>query len=186
MAHRTQYYRLVGTPRPKPSQLPEHFLSRTKFEGIYECHFCFRVHGTTECALFEKLKATQTDEQFDAIMLIASALRAHEQQPPAQEHQSKVRPRTTQMPRDVGRHLYVIRNPITNHIKIGHTRNIQQRFRALQNGNSVELELVQVFRGCGHLETELHMHFSEHRQMGEWFAVSVGEALLAIDRITQS
>ena len=67
-------------------------------------------------------------------------------------------------------------------LKIGVTRNIQHRFGSLQTGSPIELRL-----GFGLLvqkphavEWALHKYFENKRVKGEWFNITIAEALLAL------
>jgi hypothetical protein len=54
-------------------------------------------------------------------------------------------------------------------LKIGHTRNINNRLRQLQVSSPVKLEVINLIKGDVNLEKELHNRFKELRVNGEWF-----------------
>lgn len=55
-------------------------------------------------------------------------------------------------------------------IKIGFTKNIRQRMKALQTGLSEQIEVVFALRGGKVLEAHLHAMFKSQRLHGEWFS----------------
>lgn len=54
-------------------------------------------------------------------------------------------------------------------VKIGRTRDIDARMKALSIGSPVPLRVVHLIPQAGYLEKELHELFSAHRRHGEWF-----------------
>ena len=54
-------------------------------------------------------------------------------------------------------------------IKFGYTRNIEDRFKTLQIGSPVLLELLGKADGRIHLEQKLHRLLAASRSHGEWF-----------------
>ena len=54
-------------------------------------------------------------------------------------------------------------------LKIGHTRNINNRLSQLQVSTPIKLELINLIKGDVNLEKELHQKFKELRVNGEWF-----------------
>jgi hypothetical protein len=57
-------------------------------------------------------------------------------------------------------------------VKIGYSKHVAQRVRALRTGSSVPLELWFSFDGTRELEKELHWRFRRDRSHGEWFHLS--------------
>ena len=64
--------------------------------------------------------------------------------------------------------VYFLRDP-TGFVKIGTSINVAQRVAELQAANPRELTLVVSIPGDQAVELELHAHFAEHRERGEWF-----------------
>jgi hypothetical protein len=54
-------------------------------------------------------------------------------------------------------------------IKIGHTANLEKRFRGIRTCSPIDLQLLAVVAGDGSTESELHILFKKHRSHGEWF-----------------
>jgi hypothetical protein len=54
-------------------------------------------------------------------------------------------------------------------VKIGYTRNPEQRLQSLQHASAEPLQLLAYFEGDMKNEQELHERFAEHRIRGEWF-----------------
>ena len=67
--------------------------------------------------------------------------------------------------------VYAIRNADTGHIKLGISRNPEQRLKQLQTANSAKLELVAYRKAVNGFQDEkqLHNDNSEYRIRGEWF-----------------
>lgn len=76
-----------------------------------------------------------------------------------------------------GPRVYFVQARDGGAIKIGHTIDLEQRFRALQTGSPVDLVLLGSVEGDGKLEKELHYDLRADRVRGEWFRPS--EAVLA-------
>lgn len=76
--------------------------------------------------------------------------------------------------------VYVIR--CGRFVKIGTSRNVAERLRALQTGNAERVELVGVLYGGNHLEGTLHRRFARHHVRGEWFTLRVLPDLLDMIR----
>lgn len=70
--------------------------------------------------------------------------------------------------------VYLIRNSMTNHYKIGITNNVQDRLQHLQTANSAKLELLTSVKTSDPplLEKELHTKFAVKRLEGEWFKLT--------------
>ncbi len=56
-------------------------------------------------------------------------------------------------------------------VKIGKSKNVRDRLKALQTGNSDKLEILKTFKThmAKKVEKALHKKFSEYRGLGEWF-----------------
>lgn len=54
-------------------------------------------------------------------------------------------------------------------VKIGHSKNIDGRVRALQTAHPGELELIGTIAASVHSERQLHDILSDYRTTGEWF-----------------
>lgn len=65
------------------------------------------------------------------------------------------------------RNTYIIRNPVTNDIKIGMSINPGERIKGLGHASGVELEVLAVI--SEDIERKLHEKFKEYRSHGEWF-----------------
>lgn len=59
-------------------------------------------------------------------------------------------------------------------VKIGTTKNVSIRSRIsdMQTGNPNKMELLGIMLGDERVESNLHAHFSDIRQSGEWFLYS--------------
>ncbi|MBB1074171.1 GIY-YIG nuclease family protein [Rhodoferax sp. 4810] len=68
-------------------------------------------------------------------------------------------------------YVYAIRERETGHVKLGISRNPQQRLRQLQTGNSSTLELVAYRKAENRFADEraLHADADVYRLRGEWF-----------------
>lgn len=81
-------------------------------------------------------------------------------------------------------HVYVIAAK-DGPVKIGMAKDVHRRFGALKTGSPVALALAYVAAVSGSartLERDVHRLLAEKQFMGEWFAVSVEEAVIAIER----
>ncbi len=65
--------------------------------------------------------------------------------------------------------VYFILDTVAKAIKIGFSRNVEQRFNAFQVGNLNPLRLLAVQEGGRAKELELHRRFSAHKLRSEWF-----------------
>lgn len=70
---------------------------------------------------------------------------------------------------DRGRHLYLISDVDKTILKIGMANDCDSRFKRIQTGNHLHLELLFVLEEKGHLENEVFKKFSKFRLSGEWF-----------------
>ena len=66
-------------------------------------------------------------------------------------------------------HLYFIQMDETGYIKIGRSKNPQQRLKTLQTGCPKRLRLILVLERNGHREAEFHQLLGRWRTLGEWF-----------------
>ena len=64
-------------------------------------------------------------------------------------------------------YLYAIRG--AGMIKIGRSVSPELRFKAIQSGSPVRLELVGYVKGDHAQERRMHRKFKEYRSHGEWF-----------------
>lgn len=71
---------------------------------------------------------------------------------------------------------YIIQCEATGLVKIGRSKNVVERLRALQYVSPTPLSPLAFLRG-GLAEHKLHFAFSGHREHGEWFRLS-DDALL--------
>lgn len=70
---------------------------------------------------------------------------------------------------------YIIRDPLSNRVKIGTSRHPTRRLRALQAYSPNDLEVLLLVDPCffhGSDERELHQRFAKDRLHGEWFTYS--------------
>ena len=75
-------------------------------------------------------------------------------------------------------YVYAIRNTTTGNIKLGISRNPEQRLKQLQTGNDCALELVACIKAENRFQDETalhHAHASAHIR-GEWFDQSAASA----------
>lgn len=70
-------------------------------------------------------------------------------------------------------HVYLVRAD-TGDFKIGKTKSLVGRLKAMQTGSPYKLELVHSIAtdNMSELEAELHFQFSAKRSEGEWFQLS--------------
>lgn len=76
-------------------------------------------------------------------------------------------------------YVYAIRNATTGNIKLGISRNPEQRLKQLQTGNDCALELVAYSRAENRFQDEAalhHAHAAAHIR-GEWFDKSAAFAI---------
>ena len=81
--------------------------------------------------------------------------------------------------------VYIIKNPLTDTVKIGVAHDVQKRLQQLQTGAGVELELLYQSVVCSNaysIESDVHSHFSDYRTFGEWYKVPVDEAIDYLER----
>jgi hypothetical protein len=68
--------------------------------------------------------------------------------------------------------VYAIQNTETGSVKLGISRNPEQRLKQLQTGNDCKLELIQFRRAKNGFADEVAMHFANKQRhiRGEWFS----------------
>ena len=84
-------------------------------------------------------------------------------------------------------YIYILKNPLNETIKIGVAQDVEKRIQQLQTGAGVELELVYKSLVCSNafsVERDVHAHFDNKRTFGEWFKVSVNEAVEFLEKQT--
>ncbi len=76
-------------------------------------------------------------------------------------------------------YVYAIRNATTGNVKLGISRNPQQRLKQLQTGNDCKLELVAYSKAENRFQDEaaLHNRHSDAHIRGEWFNQSAASAI---------
>ncbi|MEL7657075.1 MAG: GIY-YIG nuclease family protein [Bacillota bacterium] len=70
-------------------------------------------------------------------------------------------------------------------IKIGRTRNLQQRLPVIIRTSGKHIERIAVSPFCNnycHIEAYLHRHFSSKRVIGEWFSVRFDDAVSELSK----
>jgi hypothetical protein len=70
-----------------------------------------------------------------------------------------------------------------DHIKIGTTRNLDNRLKTLQTGQATRLMLVGSCPGDSRMERSLHRQFAEFRVSGEWFKLTAQAELQLLERL---
>ena len=81
--------------------------------------------------------------------------------------------------------VYIIKNPLNDTVKIGVAQDVQKRLQQLQTGAGVELELLYQSVVCSNaysIESDVHSYFADYRTFGEWYKVSVDEAIDYLER----
>lgn len=68
--------------------------------------------------------------------------------------------------------VYMIRQGLTGHVKIGVTGDVEKRIKQLQTGHSPRLRLMRLLEGGATEEKALHRRFAALSVGGEWFAFS--------------
>ena len=65
--------------------------------------------------------------------------------------------------------IYFIQASITGLIKIGHTRDLKERFKAIESICSEKIYIIKTTPGDLSAEHKLHIDFSHLRDHSEWF-----------------
>ena len=86
--------------------------------------------------------------------------------PPIEESHQRERPRS---------HLYVIQAVNGGPVKIGMSRNPDNRVEELQPGSPFPLQVIRVYPHQGRYERSVHKALSQWRLHGEWFEEDVVE-----------
>ena len=80
--------------------------------------------------------------------------------------------------------LYVMKYSIRDGVvKIGGSRNVEARRRALESGHAFYVTVVAVFPQYGYLEMPVHQHLDMFRSKGagrEWFNITSKQAIQTI------
>lgn len=79
-----------------------------------------------------------------------------------------------------GEVVYLIGEPGSPIVKIGTTRNLKNRFRALQSSSPSRLDVLWFTAGGEELEYALHDRFSAARQHGEWFLFEEADPVMLV------
>ena len=76
--------------------------------------------------------------------------------------------------------VYVIQSLKEGDFKIGVSKNPKKRLKQLQTGNSSELKLILTYPSefANKIEKTLHNQLTRSREIGEWFNMSLTEALM--------
>ena len=75
--------------------------------------------------------------------------------------------------------VYIIQKLSDSTFKIGVSKNPKQRLKAIQTGNESKLKLLSTYSSeyAYMIEKTLHRQFSYCKKNGEWFDISLIEAL---------
>lgn len=72
-------------------------------------------------------------------------------------------------------------------VKIGITRTLKKRLQGLQNGHHLRLRMVPIAQvpnaSALQFERAVHEHFAASRLVGEWFDITVLQAVSVVSRI---
>jgi hypothetical protein len=67
--------------------------------------------------------------------------------------------------------IYFVEAVGTGLVKIGFTKNVNDRLCSLRRGNATELRLLKVLPGGLNAEAACHARWDPHRVRGEWFSL---------------
>ena len=139
------------------------------------------------CSLLQRLTENGIVTQYEAVPLYKGrptpivtpdeweALRAHI---PCKTHMLQ-RPRTR-----ANEDLYVMQYSCAPAIKIGRSRNVEQRRRNLEQSHNFFVTLVACFAGQGHVEPIVHKRLEMFRSTAgagkEWYNITADQAVTAI------
>jgi hypothetical protein len=79
--------------------------------------------------------------------------------------------------------VYILKNLMTEYIKIGVTNNIDRRRAQLETASGCDIEVVFLAPLADNsrcVEHELHEEFKEYRLRGEWFNVDPHKVIIAL------
>jgi len=75
--------------------------------------------------------------------------------------------------------IYIVKVSGTNFVKIGFSKNVEQRIKSLKAHIPFELDVVRIINGTIHQERILHDKFYDLRINGEWF--NFHKSMMTID-----
>jgi hypothetical protein len=70
--------------------------------------------------------------------------------------------------------IYVLRRGDSREVKIGITRDLARRVKAIQHANAQPITVFATFPGDPFAERRVHERFARARVRGEWFAADDG------------
>lgn len=70
-------------------------------------------------------------------------------------------------------HIYFVRAPELKRVKIGFSRDVKPRFKALRNGSPCRLVLLGSHHGKEAVEHAIHEYLGDHHAYGEYFHETV-------------
>ena len=71
---------------------------------------------------------------------------------------------------------FIIEQPFNGLVKIGFSKNPEQRLKQLQTGACHPLRIYRMIpTGTRALETVLHKQYQEYRRQGEWFELTLDQ-----------
>jgi len=65
--------------------------------------------------------------------------------------------------------VYFIRESARGYVKIGYAANVESRLKGLQTASPALLEILAIIKCSRETETDLHIFYDKHREIGEWF-----------------
>jgi predicted GIY-YIG superfamily endonuclease len=85
------------------------------------------------------------------------------------------------------KYIYLIQSLENGYYKIGVSKNPQKRLLQLQTGNSSKLNLVEYYPSeyANKIEKTIHNFLSHQKKEGEWFDISLLEALSFTEKCKQ-
>lgn len=84
-------------------------------------------------------------------------------------------------------HVYVIRNTLTENLKIGVSKDPEKRLATLQTGSDAELTLEYKSIACSNalqIEAEVHKLLKDYHVRGEWFSASLEQVEACLSRVS--
>ena len=86
------------------------------------------------------------------------------------------------LPQNTGlrQYVYIIKNPLTDHIKIGVAHDVQKRLKQLETGAGVNLEVAYRSLLCSNafkVEKAVHNQFDKNKIFGEWYNANVSDVV---------